>query len=209
MTEQNKAMYMEITKMFFGNNPDLETEIYYYIIFTDYTAIACIIFGILVIISKNPVVSIMYLIGLFLLMGSYLILVEMPFIGLSYYLVYIGAIAILFLFIIMLLDIKSSELVNINQSSKLIGIILTLLSINFIFYVLPQSIETIKYLTEPEPDNFFAIYNLSWETRFTRMSHVSIIGNLMYNYYMIWLFIVGFILLVALIGAILLIKKKN
>ena len=51
--------------------------------------------GILVIISKNPIVSVLFLIGLFLCISCYLILTGLNFIGLSYLLVYIGAVSIL------------------------------------------------------------------------------------------------------------------
>ena len=54
--------------------------------------IVAILLGILVIISKNPIVSVLFLIGLFLCISCYLILTGLNFIGLSYLLVYIGAV---------------------------------------------------------------------------------------------------------------------
>jgi NADH-ubiquinone oxidoreductase chain 6 len=69
-----------------------------------------IVSGLLVIVSKNPIVSILFLIALFLLVSVYLILIGINFIGISYLLVYIGAVSILFLFILMLIDIRISEL---------------------------------------------------------------------------------------------------
>src|ERR1700761_325739 len=71
-----------------------------------------IFFGISVIISKNPIVSVLFLIILFCTVSSYLILVGMHFIGLSYLLVYVGAISILFLFILMLINVRVSELIT-------------------------------------------------------------------------------------------------
>src|SRR3954468_12827789 len=56
--------------------------------------IIAILLGILVIISKNPIVSVLFLIGLFLCISCYLILTGLNFIGLSYLLVYIGAVVI-------------------------------------------------------------------------------------------------------------------
>jgi NADH-ubiquinone oxidoreductase chain 6 len=72
--------------------------------------IIAILLGILVIISKNPIVSVLFLIGLFLCISCYLILTGLNFIGLSYLLVYIGAVSILFLFILMLINVRISEL---------------------------------------------------------------------------------------------------
>ena len=67
----------------------------------DILSLIAILCGILVIISKNPIVSVLFLIGLFLSISSYLIILGLNFIGLSYLLVYVGAVSILFLFILM------------------------------------------------------------------------------------------------------------
>ena len=69
----------------------------------DILYVIAILLGILVIISKNPIVSVLFLIGLFLCISAYLILTGLNFIGLSYLLVYVGAVSILFLFILMLI----------------------------------------------------------------------------------------------------------
>ena len=56
--------------------------------------------AIFTIISKNPIVSVLFLIGLFMAISSNLIILGMSFIGLSYLIVYVGAVSILFLFIL-------------------------------------------------------------------------------------------------------------
>ena len=70
-------------------------------IFTGYNEISldvvyliAILVGTLVIISKNPIISVLFLIGLFLSISCYLILTGLNFIGLAYLLVYIGAVSI-------------------------------------------------------------------------------------------------------------------
>lgn len=73
-------------------------------------SVSAIICGILVIVSKNPVISVLFLIGLFGNISVYLILIGLGFMGLVYLVVYIGAISILFLFILMLINIRISEL---------------------------------------------------------------------------------------------------
>src|ERR1700733_4914440 len=80
-------------------------------------AILAIYFGISVIINNNPVISILYLIGLIASIGSYLISEGFSFLGLSYLIVYIGAVSILFLFILMLIDIRLSELQSNTSNS--------------------------------------------------------------------------------------------
>src|ERR1700723_3277542 len=93
-------------------------------IFLDFLYVAAIICGILVIITKNPIVSVLFLIGLFLSISCYLIMLGLNFIGLSYLLVYIGAVSILFLFILMLINIRISELLIDTSNSIPLAIIL-------------------------------------------------------------------------------------
>jgi NADH-ubiquinone oxidoreductase chain 6 len=93
-------------------------------IFLDFLYIIAILCGILVIISKNPIVSVLFLIGLFLSISCYLILLGLNFIGLSYLLVYIGAVSILFLFILMLINVRISELLIDTTNSIPLAIIL-------------------------------------------------------------------------------------
>ena len=84
----------------------------YNIALLDYISLASIMCGILVLISKNPIVSVLFLIGLFFSLASYLIVLGISFIGLSYLLVYVGAVSILFLFILMLINVRISELLS-------------------------------------------------------------------------------------------------
>jgi len=75
-------------------------------------ALIAIFSGIFIIITKNPIVSVLYLILLFSSISCYLIFVGIKFIGLTYILVYVGAVSILFLFILMLINIRVSELIS-------------------------------------------------------------------------------------------------
>src|SRR3977135_491159 len=99
-------------------------------VFLSLIQVLSIIFGILVIISKNPIVSVLFLIGLFLSISGYLIILGLNFIGLSYLLVYIGAVSILFLFILMLIDIRLSELQTNTNNSILLSILIGVLYYN-------------------------------------------------------------------------------
>ena len=79
---------------------------------TDIIIVISILSGIFIIISKNPIVSVLFLILLFSSISCYLIIIGIKFIGLSYLLVYVGAVSILFLFILMLINIRVSELIS-------------------------------------------------------------------------------------------------
>jgi len=102
----------------------------------DIISLFSILCAILVIISKNPIVSVLYLIGLFGSISSYLILLGLNFIALSYLIVYIGAVSILFLFILMLINIRISELQNNTKNSIFLGIFITIFLYNSIFPIL-------------------------------------------------------------------------
>jgi len=102
--------------------------------------------GILVIISKNPIVSVLFLIGLFLCISVYLILTGLNFIGLSYLLVYIGAVSILFLFILMLINVRISELLIDSINSIPLAILVGTFFNYFVNNVLPYMVITSNLL---------------------------------------------------------------
>src|SRR5690348_1732761 len=122
-------------------------------------SILTIISGIYVIISKNPIISVLFLIGLFAGISTYLILIGLNFIGLSYLIIYIGAVSILFLFILMLINIRISELQNNDNNSLLLAVMITIIFSYSIFQILPYSLAVLN--------NYYIninhiIYNLSF-----------------------------------------------
>src|SRR6201989_221389 len=123
-------------------------------LFLDAFSIIAILSGIFVIVSKNPIVSILFLIGLFLSISSYLILLGMNFIGLSYLLVYIGAVSILFLFILMLINVRISELQTENSNSLPLGLIIGICFYSIVYEISPSKIANI------DNNLMFNIFNL-------------------------------------------------
>lgn len=113
-----------------------------------------IISGIFVIISKNPIISVLFLIALFLSIASYLILLGISFIALSYLLVYVGAVSILFLFILMLINVRISELLNQTSHSVPLALIIAI-SFNYPLYqILPYKL-TVFNTYSPDLNNIF------------------------------------------------------
>jgi NADH-ubiquinone oxidoreductase chain 6 len=82
----------------------------------DLTTIGAILSGILVITSKNPVISVLFLISVFINVAGYLVLMGVAYLGLVYIIVYVGAIAILFLFVIMMLNLRLVELLDTGKA---------------------------------------------------------------------------------------------
>jgi NADH-ubiquinone oxidoreductase chain 6 len=104
----------------------------------DLIYLIAILLGTLVIITKNPIISVLFLIGLFLSISCYLIFAGLNFIGLAYLLVYIGAVSILFLFILMLINVRISELSIDSINSIPLAILLGTFFNYFVNYVLPH-----------------------------------------------------------------------
>ena len=81
----------------------------------DLLALGAILSSIMVITAKNPVISVLFLIAVFINVAGYLVLLVVAYLGLVYLIVYVGAIAILFLFVIMMLNLRLVELVDTGQ----------------------------------------------------------------------------------------------
>ncbi|MGV2348099.1 MAG UNVERIFIED_CONTAM: NADH-quinone oxidoreductase subunit J [Methylobacterium ajmalii] len=81
----------------------------------DLLAFGAVVSGILVITSTNPVISVLFLISVFINAAGYLLLLGVGFVGISYLIVYVGAIAILFLFVVMMLNIRLTEIVSVGR----------------------------------------------------------------------------------------------
>ena len=121
----------------------------YTISFLDLFSILSIFCAILVIINKNPIVSVLFLICLFVLISGYLILLGMNFIGISYLLVYIGAVSILFLFILMLINIRISEIQNETNNSLPLAVLISISFYISLYEIIPfNSIEKSAYDSE-------------------------------------------------------------
>ena len=211
----------------------------------DILSILAILSGIFVITSKNPIISVLFLIGLFASISSYLIILGLSFIGLSYLIVYIGAVSILFLFILMLINIRISELQSNTSNSVPLSVIIAILFNYSLFQLLPYDIailntssqfnsyinnllygvnlETSSKFSHSYFDNInkggcYAAWNSNedilfvtgnlWDGNLAESSHITTIGNVMYTNYNIWLIIASFILLLAMVGAIVITIKQ-
>src|ERR1700737_3993768 len=121
----------------------------------DIVSLVAVLCSILVIISKNPIVSVLFLIGLFLSIASYLIILGLNFIGISYLLVYVGAVSILFLFILMLINVRISDLLS-NTTNRIPLAIILGIAFNYpVNQILPYDVLVInKYISK---NNIFSL----------------------------------------------------
>lgn len=203
----------------------------YKVAFLDIFYFISILFGVYIIISKNPIVSVLFLIGLFSTISGYLILVGINFIGLSYVLVYVGAVSILFVFILMLINIRISELLNETNNTLPLGIV-TVINFDYIigqvlpfnqvessfiyhmysscfefFYSVQQGDEFNSFVENKQSLAFASASN--WDTTLVDITDITSIGNIMYTSYSIWLVITSIILLLAMVGSIVITIKQK
>ena len=177
-----------------------------------------ILCGIFVITIKNPIISVLSLIALFFSIAIYLILLGLNFIGLSYLLVYVGAVSILFLFILMLINVKISELSSNTNNSIPLAILVSIFFNYIVSEILPENIainnssniqEKLSTLFMNKKDVFYTT-GMIWDNNLSETSHIITIGNIMYSSYSIWLIITSIILLLVMVGAIAItIKQKD
>lgn len=148
-----------------------------------------IVSAIFVIIAKNPVRSVLSLIVTFFAMGSLWILLESEFLALTLVLVYVGAVMVLFLFVVMMLDIEYAAIKSFFTAYLPIGIgISALVVISLIYAVGPRSDALFALKTPvPYPDN---------------LDLVTTLGTLLYTEYLYPFLVAGILLLVAIIAAI-------
>lgn len=145
---------------------------------------------------SNAVHSVLFLILVFCNVAGLLLLLGAEFLSFMLLIVYVGAIAVLFLFVVMMLNVKVSS-TKINKFSILpIGILVFLILFNQ-FSSSIYDFDLLKF----QPKELTLI---SWASETNNLSNIEAVGEVLYTYYSLLFLICGFILLVAMIGAIVL-----
>lgn len=152
-----------------------------------------LIFGALVIINRNPVASALSLVVCFLALSALFMSLNAFFIGIIQVLVYAGAVMVLFLFIIMLLDLRAEERRTINYVAFAGGALVALALTLQIFAVIGVTRKSHNYfppLTSRAPDDIRGI------------------GLLLFGNYNLPFQVIGVLILVATVGVIVLSKRE-
>ena len=150
--------------------------------------------SLMVISTKNPVHSVLFLILAFLNAAGIFVILHAEFLAMILIIVYVGAVAVLFLFVVMMLDFKTSlEKDNILQYMP-IGLLIGLVFIAELVIVLINTrldLSNIQILTNPLGN-------------FMDQSNTQAIGSILYTNYVLYFQLSGVILLVAMVGSIVL-----
>jgi NADH-quinone oxidoreductase subunit J len=155
-------------------------------------AICAIAGGLFTVISRNPVHSVLWLILAFLSSAGLFVLLGAEFVAMLLVIVYVGAVAVLFLFVVMMLDVDFAELkaemAKYMPLALLIGIVLLMqFGIAFGAWETAQGAEAARAAVAPEG-----------------VENTAALGLLLYDQYFLIFQLSGLILLVAMIGAIVL-----
>lgn len=151
-------------------------------------ALVAVFSAIFMIVAKNPVRSVLSLVVTFFAMGALWVLLGAEFLAMTLVLVYVGAVMVLFMFVIMMLDIEYATIRSGFIRYLPIGIIVSVLvAICLIYSVAPQSFN-LETIAPPKP--------------YTGESNVTALGTLLYTQYLYPFEIAGILLLVAIIAAI-------
>ncbi|MDA9682128.1 NADH-quinone oxidoreductase subunit J, partial [Candidatus Pelagibacter sp.] len=160
-----------------------------------------VISAIMVTVSKNTVHSVFFLILDFISISCLFIMIGAEFLGMIMLIVYVGAVAVLFLFVVMMLNVaqqKNQWFASEESSAHIpIGLIISVI----IFFELIIVIGGWKY----KPD----LFNLDNSMNNINVSNTHSIGQVLYTDYIHVFQISGMILLVAMIGAIVLTYRKR
>jgi NADH-quinone oxidoreductase subunit J len=155
-----------------------------------------VVSSLLIFFSNNHVYSVLFLILSFVISAIILIMFEVEFIGLLFIMVYVGAVAVLFLFVVMMINVKKKSYQIKNPTIIYLNLIAGL----FLWIKLYTTINATFFNSA---DNDAILYPFNYTLiQFDNLSNIEVIGQALYNGYNVAFILAGFILLVALIGSI-------
>lgn len=197
-------------------------------IFINMLTFGTLISSVLAITSKNPVVSVIFVISTFVNAAGYLLLLGVNFVGISYIVIYVGAIAVLFLFVIMMINIKLTDILETgSQYTKNLPLALTIgfLFIYIVFTLIPLNLNTLSYgdslslfldsitnlngllsTSNLQYINLFNYLSLDLtisDTLITEFTQIEVLGHGLYTYGAVLLIILSIILLLAMVATII------
>jgi len=160
-------------------------------------AAVAVVSGVLVVANRNPVYSVLFLILTFFNAAGLFVLLGAEFLAMMLVVVYVGAVAVLFLFVVMMLDINFAELRQGVVRYAWIGAIIGIILVAEIIFVVSSGVlspaDNILAGSPTPPD----------------VSNTEALGNILYTDYFYLFQAAGVVLLIAMIGAIVLTHRER
>lgn len=150
--------------------------------------------GLMVILARNPVHSVLFLILSFFNSAGLFVLLGAEFLAMLLVVVYVGAVAVLFLFVVMMLDVNIDEMRQGFRQHLPLGLVVGFILIVELMMVFTQDISSSNVLATGMSDE---------------VSNTAMIGAVLYTEYLLNFQVAGLILLVAMIGAITLTMRHR
>lgn len=163
--------------------------------FFSYFAVIIVVLSLLVVTGKNPVHSVLWMLALFVHIAALYLFLNAEFIAAIQIIIYAGAILVLFLFVIMLLNLRTEETGNRFNKQWLFSIGIGVILVIFIVLIVGK-------ITVIPPLGQYSIDAIRSE------GHIMTVGKVLYTEFLLPFEIASVILLVAIIGAVVLAKKK-
>lgn len=148
----------------------------------------------MVVVASHSVFSLLFLVLSFIVSSFLLFLLECEFLALVFIVVYVGAIAVLFLFAIMMLDAKLQNLVRNFFRYLPVGFLFVL---GFLVPVLYQT-----YFVLKSNEFFFKNNYINWYDLLSSTLDVNVYGQVLYSYFVLQFLVAGLILLLVLVGVV-------
>ena len=152
--------------------------------------------AICVVLARNPIYSVLFLVLVFCNSAGLLILLGAEFLAFVFVVVYVGAIAVLFLFVVMMINFKMIEL---NRS------MLSYFHLSAYLIIIVSLELSLILFNDYVPDvSYASLAYTNWVDIFFSISNIKALGTLLYTHYVLLFILSGFILLVAMLGSIVL-----
>jgi len=181
-------------------NTYMQTEIILFYLFAGLQIVSAI----LVVGARNPVHSVLFLILVFCNAAGLLLLVQAEFLSMLFLVVYVGAIAVLFLFVVMMLDIKVTEFDENYLRYLPLGGLIGLLFFAEVFLLLDNDVIALTNAASEGSLVQKAPEWIHWGSQLDSMHNTQVFGAYLYTYTFPFFILAGYVLLVAMIGAIVL-----
>ena len=170
----------------------LDANVFFYLF-----SLSLVICAFMVIVAQHPVFSLLFLVGSFLFSAFLLFILECEFLALLFVVIYVGAIAVLFLFAIMMLE---SKFTNLSKNS------IKYLPVSFIFgtillFPLLREI-SVNFKKNIYLDSFYLNNYQNWFDLIDSTTDIEAYGQILYSYFVLQFLISGLILLLVLIAVV-------
>lgn len=165
-------------------------------------SISLVFSAVMVVISQHPVFSLLFLVASFIFSAFLLFILECEFLALLFIVVYVGAIAVFFLFAIMMLE---SKFVNLSKNK------IKYLPVGFVFSIIlliPLLNILNFYFTNTEITNSFYFNKYqNWYDLIDTTHDITVYGQVLYSYFVVQFLVAGLILLLIILGVVYLVSS--